>query len=200
MGLYLGMRHALEPDHLAAVGTCVPRSASPKRAATIGAVWGAGHSASILAIGGVVLALRGAMPEWIDQALEFAVGVMLVVLGVRAIFAARAMGDGGASAHTHAQPQSRMQAFGIGLVHGAAGTGGATILATGEMGGLMPGLIFLAVFGLGSVLGMAIIAGSLAMPVSFAASSRVRAGLLVLAGLISIVIGGYWMAAASGIA
>lgn len=197
MGFYLGMRHALEPDHLAAVGTCVPRSASPRRAATIGALWGAGHSASILAIGSIVLLLRSSMPGWIDAALEFVVGVMLVFLGVRAILASRKLETSRPAAKA---PRTRIQAFGIGLVHGAAGTGGATVLATGEMGGVVPGLVFLAVFGLGSVLGMAAIAGSLAVPVtSFAASSRLRAWLLVLAGLLSIVIGAYWMAAALGV-
>lgn len=195
MGLCLGMRHALEPDHLAAVGACVCRRVSPKRAVMIGALWGAGHSASILVFGAIFLAMRASMPPWIDAVLEFSVGVMLLFLGYRALRSAR---DRSASAALSVAPgSSHLHAFGIGVVHGAAGTGGATVLATGQMGGVVPGIVFLAVFGLGSVLGMALIAGSFALPASAAGSgTRFRERLLFAAGLLSIGVGAYWMLSA----
>ncbi len=71
MGLVFGVKHALEPDHLAAVGTFVPKHATPRGAAYIGALWGAGHAAAVLVLGTVLLSLQLNLPEWVDSRLTF---------------------------------------------------------------------------------------------------------------------------------
>src|SRR5437870_4392323 len=82
LGLTLGLRHALEPDHLAAVAATLARDRGTRRAAAAGALWGLGHAATLLLVGGALLALGLAMPLWLASLAEGLVGVVLVVLGV----------------------------------------------------------------------------------------------------------------------
>ncbi|HEX8954430.1 MAG TPA: urease accessory protein UreH, partial [Polyangia bacterium] len=90
LGMLLGMRHALEPDHLAAVSTLVASERSARRGALLGMYWGIGHSVALFAVGGVLAALHRQMPARAADAFELAVAVMLVALGVRAMRAALA--------------------------------------------------------------------------------------------------------------
>ena len=82
LGLLLGMKHAIEADHVAALATLATRSQSLAQTVKLGAVWGLGHTLTLLLFGGLVLALDLVMPERLAQALEFAVGIMLVLLGL----------------------------------------------------------------------------------------------------------------------
>lgn len=89
LGLLLGMRHATDPDHVIAVSTIVTREHNIKRSALIGAAWGLGHTLTILAVGGAIILFRIALPPRLGLAMEMAVGLMLIVLGlknIRAIF------------------------------------------------------------------------------------------------------------------
>jgi high-affinity nickel permease len=92
LGSLLGMRHALEPDHLAAVSTLVTGERSSRKAAFLGACWGLGHTVALIAAGTGFVVLRAQMPAQVASALEFAVAVMLVGLGLRAIHLARRQG------------------------------------------------------------------------------------------------------------
>ena len=83
IGFLLGMRHATDPDHVVAVSTIVSREHSVKRSALIGAAWGLGHTLTIVAVGGVILLFRVNLPPRLGLAMELAVGLMLIVLGVR---------------------------------------------------------------------------------------------------------------------
>ncbi|MCB9655813.1 MAG: hypothetical protein H6729_16935 [Deltaproteobacteria bacterium] len=219
LGLALGVRHSLEPDHLAAVGTFVSRTAHPGRAAVIGALWGAGHSVSLLVLGALVLALRGHVPDWLDSLLESLVGVMLIALGVRAILSARFRNRvRPGHEHTHEHEYGRIDAhipaplhapietplhpfraalppFAVGLGHGIAGTGGAVLLATATMPNAKLGVLFLGLFGAGSVLGMALLASLLNLTIH-RANARLRGQALrlpAIAGVFSVVIGAWWI-------
>src|SRR5918999_1973014 len=88
LGFLLGMRHATDPDHVVAVTTIVSQQRSVARAARIGALWGAGHTATIVLVGGAILLFRLAVPPRLGLAMEFVVAVMLVLLGVRSVGAA----------------------------------------------------------------------------------------------------------------
>lgn len=188
LGLALGLRHTLEPDHLAAVGTFVSRARRPRQAAAMGALWGAGHAAAIVALGGLVLTLRRAMPPWLDAGLELAVGAMLIALGARTIWAARRLQLG-------QQPSpARLGPFGVGVGHGLAGTGAAVLLATAAMPDAVSGAGFLAVFGVGSVFGMAVVAGIVSLPLGRISSNAawcVR--VLQVTGLASLAVGAWWL-------
>jgi len=192
LGLALGVRHTIEPDHLAAVGTFVSRAAQPpRRAALVGAMWGAGHTAGLLVLGALVLALRGVVPHGVDMALELCVGLMLIVLGGRAFLAGRSLLGQGPKI---TKSRAHWGPFAVGLGHGIAGTGAAVLLASATMPSVWMGIVFLGLFGVGSVLGMATIAGILSLPMKRATTGRGRhPRLLQMAGAISIGVGVSWM-------
>lgn len=193
LGLALGLRHTLEPDHLAAVGTFVSGTRSPRSAAAIGARWGMGHAAGILLLGGLILWFRRAMPVWLDAGLELAVGVVLIGLGLRTIWVAhriRSLQD--------PRTEALLGPFAVGVGHGLVGTGAAVLLATAAMPDAVSGTGFLAVFGAGSVFGMAALAGLVSLPLGRRVASEAwRARILQVAGLLSLVIGA-WSIVSSG--
>src|SRR5206468_8636352 len=91
LGALLGMRHALEPDHLTAVSTLMtssPGERSRVRAAMLGASWGIGHTLSLVVVGAVLVMLRAQMPARIADLFELSVAIMLIALGIRAIVVA----------------------------------------------------------------------------------------------------------------
>src|SRR5215813_3918020 len=83
IGFFLGMRHATDPDHIIAVSTVVTREDNVRRSALIGAAWGAGHTMTIFAIGGAIVLFRIALPPRVGLTMELAVGLMLIVLGLK---------------------------------------------------------------------------------------------------------------------
>ena len=95
LGSLLGMRHALEPDHLAAVSTLVTGERSNYKAALLGACWGLGHTCSLLVAGVVLVVLRADMPARLADAFEFCVALMLIGLGLRAMYLAARQGPAG---------------------------------------------------------------------------------------------------------
>src|SRR5260221_859517 len=102
LGSLLGMRHALEPDHLAAVSTLVTGERSSYKAALLGACWGLGHTLSLVAVGTGLVLLRAEMPARLADLFEFCVALMLVGLGLRAIYLAARQGPAGPGhAHHH---------------------------------------------------------------------------------------------------
>src|SRR5215471_10667158 len=99
LGFALGVRHALDPDHLVAVSTIVSRNKSVVRSSVAGALWGVGHTASLFVCGTIVLALRLSIPQSFVAAAESAVAVMLVVLGINALW--RAVKNSKVHVHVH---------------------------------------------------------------------------------------------------
>src|SRR5262247_258181 len=95
LGSLLGMRHALEPDHLAAVTTLVSRERSSIRAAMLGACWGLGHTLALVVVGALLIVLRKEMPAALTEVFELGVAVMLIALGVRAVLQAVRQGPDG---------------------------------------------------------------------------------------------------------
>ena len=95
LGSLLGMRHALEPDHLAAVSTMVTGERNSVRAAFLGVCWGLGHTFSLIVVGTVLVVLRAEMPARIADAFELGVALMLIGLGLRAIYLAAREGSAG---------------------------------------------------------------------------------------------------------
>jgi high-affinity nickel-transport protein len=81
LGFFLGMRHATDPDHVIAVTTIVTRARAARSAALIGAVWGVGHTVTILVVGSGIILLGWVIPTRVGLSMEFSVGIMLIVLG-----------------------------------------------------------------------------------------------------------------------
>lgn len=200
LGLVLGMRHAVEPDHLAAVSTLV-EARHRGSTAVLGAFWGIGHLASLLGVGCILAALDARLPARLADTFELLVAAMLVVLGVRALRRARLHGSMGRTGarpgeanHVHGGPWTfAWRLFLVGVVHGLAGSGALTALVMAELPTFATRVAYIALFGLGSVAGMAVltgIAGGQARRLGQGA--RVTRGLAIVTGTVSMGLGGWW--------
>lgn len=195
LGFALGLRHAFDADHVAAMGTIVAREHSVRRAALLGAVWGLGHSTSLFVASAIVIIARVPFPPVLAHWLELAVAAMLIVLGVQTLVADRSRRSGGntvlaateRAAGGGAAP-ARRRPFLIGLVHGLAGSGGLALLVLPSLPSPAAALAYVALFGLGSVGGMALWSATLAFPIGRAArsSGAVAQWVPVLSGIVSV--------------
>jgi high-affinity nickel-transport protein len=201
LGFALGLRHAVDPDHVAAIAALVAREArggarggGARAAARLGAVWGLGHSLVILAAGGAFVALRIAVvPGW-ALAAEAAVAAILMALGVSNLRGLRAAAG---HDHPHAPPArsggaraTTLRALGVGMAHGLAGSAAVALLALAAMPSPGAALAYLLVFGLGTVGGMVAMSLGLGLPASLA-SGRPGLARWVLggSGAVSIAVG-----------
>jgi hypothetical protein len=210
LGSLLGMRHALEPDHLAAVSTLVTHERSTGKAALLGVCWGLGHTFSLVLVGSVLVLLRAEMPAQLADVFELCVALMLIGLGLRAIYLAARQGQTGpihahqhlrrvhvhpgAPAHIHigAWTLARRPLL-VGAVHGLAGSGALTALVLATLPTAGARLTYMALFGLGSTLGMAALSGLLGWPLARVGRHHalVRA-MSLLVGFVSTVLGFAW--------
>jgi high-affinity nickel-transport protein len=183
LGFILGMRHATDADHVVAVTTIVSQQRSIARAAGVGALWGAGHTATIVLVGGAILLFRLAVPPRLGLAMEFAVAVMLILLGVRSLQAAR-------SGH-HGATWSPARPVLVGFVHGMAGSAFVAMLVLTAIESATIGIAYLLVFGLGTIAGMALVTAAIAVPAAYAAARVTGAQRYVqlAAGVASVCFG-----------
>lgn len=195
VGFLLGLRHATEADHIVAVSTIVSEYRNPLAAAAVGGLWGIGHTFSIIAVGMFVLGLRIAVPERAAGWLEFGIAVMIVTLGIRAVRAARAP-------HVHPPVEftprnlAGLGKFGIrpllvGLAHGLAGSAALTLAVLSQIRSFGTGMLYLAAFGFGTVLGMMLASGCVGIPFAVAGRSNPKTarGIQAAAGLAGIGFG-----------
>ncbi len=211
-GLMTGVRHAFEPDHVAAMSTLVAEGHGSRRTAWLGAWWGLGHTAALLAVGVALHALRVALAPSVARSLEFVVALMLIGLGVRAVRRGVSEMQGGpdawhrhgGSTHHHPAPGRHVhvgrwalspRAFVVGVVHGLAGSGALAALAMSEFSALPARLLFVGLFGLGSVAAMAVLSGLAGWHLSrLAARPRLQAWLQIASGALALVVGALWAA------
>jgi len=182
LGFLLGVRHAIDPDHVIAVGTIATRTTSFRRAAAVGALWGIGHTLTILAVGGTIILLRVVISPRVGLAMEFAVALMLILLGVQNLASAR---QATAPAPSPARP------FVVGMVHGMAGSAAIVLLVLATVTDPYWALAYLILFGTGTVVGMIIVTGIIAVPASLALARvrNARRWLTLASGVASVVLG-----------
>jgi ABC-type nickel/cobalt efflux system permease component RcnA len=192
LGFVLGLRHALDADHLAAVSTFVTEERSLLRSSLIGVSWGVGHTAALLVFGLGVAAFRLTLTPRFSEWLEFLVGCMLVLLGGnvlyklakgRALHAHAHAHDGAAHTHLHVhageaghdhQHQHRTLRLGgrpfvVGVVHGLAGTAALMMLVVGALPSLLLAAGYILIFGVGSIGGMTVMSLLMSVPLALAA-------------------------------
>lgn len=227
LGLLFGLKHATEADHIVAVSTIVSGQRNIWRSAVVGALWGVGHTASLLVVGIIVLALRIAIPAQVANWLELCVALMIIGLGMSALLRGlsrradlhlhRHRHDGvshvhlhfhehGAghrdapAAHSHAISQVGFKPLIVGAVHGLAGSAALTLLVLTQVNSTALGLLYLTLFGIGSIVGMLLMSGLVGLPFALSARrfSGLHYGLQVMAGALSIVFG-LWYAYETGI-
>lgn len=231
LGFLLGLRHALDADHVAAVATLATGTRSLGRTVVQGVAWGAGHTLTLMLFGGAVLIAGAVVPEQAARALEMAVGAMLVVLGADALrrlrrerihFHAHRHTDAAADprAHFHAHshrgeaaphdPKRHQhehpsgfpaRALIVGMVHGLAGSAALVLLSLEALHSPAWGLVYIAVFGLGSILGMALLSVAIAVPLRLTSHRLGRAyqGLSATVGLATVMLGA-WIVLRIGLA
>lgn len=183
LGFVLGLKHATEADHLAAVSTIVSEKRSLWQSAVVGAMWGAGHTASLFVAGVFVLGLGFVIPERIANIFELLVAIMIVFLGMRLLRMHIHSHTHGNKSHVHVHFQEERHAGAsmhsglsgwrpalIGVVHGLAGSAALTLLVLTQVvrtDGVFVGFAYLAVFGLGSIGGMLLMSALIGLPFSF---------------------------------
>jgi ABC-type nickel/cobalt efflux system permease component RcnA len=176
----LGLRHASDPDHLVAVTSLVAADQGDVKAATrLGAWWGLGHATTLLAVGLPLIALKEELPGWLERGAETGVGLVILALGARVLFKWRRgdyhadphvhrhhdhrhLAHGPGSGHHHAHVRSPRQAFGIGMLHGLAGTGAVVVLLIAALPGRLEAAAALGVFAPMSLASMALFTSAFA--------------------------------------
>jgi ABC-type nickel/cobalt efflux system permease component RcnA len=210
LGALLGMRHALEPDHLAAVSTLVTDRRDVRAGAMLGALWGVGHTVALLGMAALLHALRAELPILLTSVFELGVSAMLIALGARALLRAVRQGARGAltahhhgrvlhahtgrADHVHLGPLTLARPpLLIGLLHGLAGSGALTALALAHVTNIPARFAFMALFGLGSILGMAALSGAIGWPIAhFSRRQDVARWLVATSGGLSLCVGVSW--------
>lgn len=221
LGFLLGMRHAFEADHIAAVASLTTRASSLRSGLRHGAAWGLGHALTLFLFGGMVLFVTSVVPQQIAHWLELTVGIMLVILGtdvIRRLVNERvhfhSHSHGGERAHFHAhshQGEKRedhdaarhnhhhpsgfpIRALLVGLMHGMAGSAALILLTLQTISSPWLGLVYIALFGIGSIVGMGLFSLVVAIPLR---ASRhltwVYNGLQAIIGTATIALGIFTM-------
>lgn len=177
------MRHATDPDHVIAVTTIVTSERSLARAARIGALWGLGHSLTILLVGGAIIVFKLAFSLRLGLSMELTVAVMLILLGVLNLM----------NVNARPVPVSPARPVLIGVVHGLAGSAGAAILIVPLIDDPRFAALYLVVFGLGTIAGMSLVTLAIALPAlaAGAPTARVQRSLRLVSGAVSVLFGFY---------
>jgi ABC-type nickel/cobalt efflux system permease component RcnA len=212
LGLVLGIQHALDPDHLIAVSTIVSEQKNFKWASLIGAFWGLGHTTTLFLVGLVVIGLRVTIPPRLGSSLELLVALMLVILGVnvlRKTFGAERVHlhthshnpETHTHFHVHENPQqdhghqhqfkAMRRPFIVGMVHGLAGSAALMLLVLSTIESPLSGILYILIFGLGSVGGMLLLSGIISLPFILTAQrfSLMNRWIRVIAGVASVTFG-----------
>ena len=215
LGFLLGMQHALEVDHVAAVSSIAARRSDVTDIVKHGLTWGIGHTLTLFAFAGAALALGQAIPEQLARPIEAAVGFMLIGLGAHVLwrlwrdrvhFHKHSHGDG--TVHTHAHSHAgetvphgraphthghgfRWRTLMVGLMHGMAGSAALLLLAVSQASSVAAGLGYVALFGVGSMIGMSALSMVIAVPLALSARwlTWANSGLQGAVGAIAIAIG-----------
>jgi high-affinity nickel permease len=218
LGLVLGMRHSTDADHIVALSTIVSKQRSIRRAAWIGSLWGLGHTATVFAVGCAIILFHVHIPVRLGLLMEFSVAVMLVLLGIlnltgvlpslfRRFAVSSEQHDHSATGHVHRafRPfRHSVENIGlfhtlrpvmIGLVHGLAGSAAVALLVLATIQDPLWAVVYLLVFGAGTMLGMMLMTTLFAIPLTYGSRrfARLNQSLAWISGAISLCFGAVLM-------
>jgi len=210
LGFFLGMRHATDPDHVIAVTTIVSRQRNVRHAALIGLLWGLGHTITIFVVGSAIILFGFVIPPRIGLTMELSVGLMLILLGILNLsgltrWITETLTAMSPRHHTHSHEHvgwmdrtlGRMgfyqvvRPLAVGVVHGLAGSAAIALLVLTTIRVSVWAVLYLLVFGIGTVAGMMLITAAMAVPFKFSENrfARLHRGLGLASGLLSLVFG-----------
>ena len=215
LGFLLGMQHALEADHIAAVSSIAARRSRVGDIVRHGLTWGLGHTLTLFAFAGAAIGLGRAIPEHVARPLETAVGIMLVGLGAHVLwrlwrdrvhFHRHGHGDGTVHLHAHSHAGEttphlrtahahehgfRWRTLLVGLMHGMAGSAALLVLTVSQASSAAAGLGYVALFGVGSMIGMGALSTVIAVPLALSARwlTWANSGLQGAVGAVTIAVG-----------
>ncbi len=217
LGLMIGMQHALEADHVAAVSSIAARQSSIRKIVTHGAVWGIGHTVTLMLVAGSIIGFGFVLNDTLASWLELIVGVMLIGLGGNLVYllikervhfhrhrhddgirhfhahshrdeTAPHNPDAHAHAHSHKLPVRTLL---VGMMHGMAGSAALVVLTAATVHSVPLGLGYVVLFGIGSIFGMAALSALIAVPLTWSAKALTWAnsGLQGAIGLATVILG-----------
>ena len=208
--IYAGFTHAFEADHLLAVSNIVSQRNNTRLSMKDGIFWGLGHASTIFFIGVLMIVFKAGISDQYFHYFEAAVGIMLIALAVYrlveyfrdkkiVIHAHPHSHEGHQHSHLHVHVGNKTGhrhkhtlAYGVGLVHGLAGSGALIIIAMSQMKSPVQGLIYLIIFGMGCVVGMLVAAGLFSIPFSkkIIQAQPLQSVLIILTALLCLLYGG----------
>jgi hypothetical protein len=219
LGFLLGLRHAMEADHVAAVSTFVSQDRTLLRACLRGTFWGIGHTAALLAAGLAVIAFKLRIPPGLERGVDTCVGLVLILLGGHVLLRALGalslhshehvhdgvrhshvhvhVGPGAAHDHVHLFAGARRPLL-MGLLHGLGGGGALVLVVLATLPSPGAALLYILVFGVGSTAGMLVLSGLIGLPFALLAHGSARALTLmqVAVGAVSVLVGVFMLRAA----
>ena len=221
VGLFLGLRHASDPDHLAAVTTLIASEedrARARRAGFMGLSWGFGHGTTLTTLGLPLVIFGSTMPEPLQRTTEVAIGTVIVFLAVRLLhrwrlgayhahdegdshrflrsYAATPPGD----RHHGTPARTALSAYGIGLVHGTGGSGGLTLLLLSTIPDKVQAAGALLIFAAGSAISMALVSTVFGLAIANGPVARNFERVVPVLGCLSMALGAWYMLGAVGLA
>lgn len=216
LGMSIGLQHAFEPDHVAAVGTQVSKgrflqkstrymiTSGAIRSSILGAFWGAGHTTTLVLMGLLVYAFAVQIQQQVFSGIELVVGIMLIFLAVTTILNKKIISLSHRHPHEHedgtihydehehsdVNHKHGHKSYLIGCIHGLAGSGSLVVLTAATLNNVATILSFILIFGIGSILGMMLVSGLIGLPFVFSAKAvKISRILRYAAGAFSLVIG-----------
>jgi hypothetical protein len=207
VGVLLGLRHATDPDHIAAMTTLVAsgRERAARSAAGLGTWWGIGHGITLVVFGVPILLAERFVPERVQQGAETAVAALIVFLAIRLLVRWR-HGYFDLHAHPHPEQEHRhhvrtpLGALGIGLVHGIGGSAGVGILLLATIPSETVAVASLLLLALFTAVSMAVVTVGFGMTLSSRPVASASHAVVPALGALSLAFGVWYAAAAWGIA
>ncbi len=211
LGFTLGVKHALDADHVVAISTIVGENRHPLKAALVGTFWGIGHTATLFLVGLLVMIFKLSIPDQLALSMEFLVGIILVMLGVQTLWKYRRKkvhahthdhageksvhrhfhAHAGDAEHRHHHLAHERKSLLVGMVHGLAGSAALMLLVLSTIRSPLEGAIYILVFGFGSILGMMLVSLLIGLPFALSAQrlASLNRAIRLIAGAVSVLLG-----------